>query len=215
MLLFVSYSVSAQLFPERRQIRSGNVMYENKQWGDALRRYGTALALNPSSWEAATNLGSTLYRMGQYAQADSLYSQVTKHPLLTPKQRARVFYNLGNDQFQAKQYDKAVESYKNSLRLNSEDMEAKFNLAYAQKMLENQQQHNNNQEQNRDKQQNQQDRNDENQQQDNQPQNEQQRISREDAEKLLKAMQQQENNTAERIKAEEVEKRAGQRGKNW
>ncbi len=234
LVLLCVGSVSAQLFPERGDIRRGNRDYEAQQWEDALKHYGTGLSQNPASWEAAMNLGSALYRMGQYAQADSLYSQVTKHPLLTPEQRARAFYNLGNDQFQSAQYDKAVESYKNSLRWNPDDMEAKFNLAYAQKMLQKQQQQGGGDKEKNDQNNNDQDSggggdneqqqtqsgNDQNEgeqseQTESEAQAEPRGISREDAEKLLEAIQQQEDNTAEKVKEDKAKKTAGQKGKNW
>ena len=51
-----------------------------------------------------------------------------------------------------KQYDKAVEAYKNSLRNNSKDDETRYNLALAQKLLKQQQDQNkDNKDQNKDK----------------------------------------------------------------
>lgn len=51
---------------------------------------------------------------------------------------------------QNKEYDKSVEAFKQSLRLNPADDETRYNLALAQKLLENQQ--NENQDQNQDQQ---------------------------------------------------------------
>ena len=49
-------------------------------------------------------------------------------------------YNKGNAHFAKKEYDKSVESYKNALRMNPSDVDAKTNLALAQRMLQQQQQ---------------------------------------------------------------------------
>ena len=49
-------------------------------------------------------------------------------------------YNKGNAHFAKKEYDKSVESYKNALRMNASDVDAKTNLALAQRMLQQQQQ---------------------------------------------------------------------------
>lgn len=63
---------------------------------------------------------------------------------------ASVFHNLGDISMQSKEYQKSVEAFKQSLRLNPKDDETRYNLALAQKLLENQQ--NENQDQNQDQQ---------------------------------------------------------------
>ena len=78
---------------------------------------------------------------------------------------SKYFFNLGNAFLSEKQYDKAMEAYKQSLVRNPADLTAKANYAYAKKMLENQQ-NQQNQDQNKD-QQNQ----DQNKDQQNQDQN--------------------------------------------
>jgi hypothetical protein len=59
-------------------------------------------------------------------------------------------YNLGNVALGGQQIDAAIEAYKQALRLQPDDMEAKYNLAYAQKMKQEQEQ---NEDQNKDEQQ--------------------------------------------------------------
>ena len=44
-------------------------------------------------------------------------------------ERAEAFYNLGNAQFKQQKYKEALESYKQSLRLNPADQQAKYNYA--------------------------------------------------------------------------------------
>ncbi len=61
---------------------------------------------------------------------------------------SKYFFNLGNSFLSMKQYDKAIEAYKQSLVRNPADLTAKANLAYAQKMLQNQQQQQNQNQQN-------------------------------------------------------------------
>ncbi|MCM1138532.1 MAG: tetratricopeptide repeat protein [Muribaculum sp.] len=139
------------------------------------------------------------------------------------------FYNLGNIAFNGQDYAKSIELYKNSLRRNPDNDKARENLRLAQKRLEEQQNQDQNQdqdqdqnkdEQQQDQQQNQnqnqnqdqnkdqnQDNQDQQQQQqqnkDQQPQNQQQGgISKQNAEKILKAMENEENATRQRINAE-------------
>ena len=172
-LSLLALEVSAQQYPERRQVRKGNRAFEKGNYQDAADRYMRALGVAPGSFEAAYDLGNAYYRQEQYDQAVQTLQQVAADSLAAPADRAHAFYNLGNAQFQQKKYSEALESFKNSLRLNPDDVEAKFNYAYVKKLLDDQNQRNqNNQDKNN---QNQNDRNKDNQNQnqnkDNQNQN--------------------------------------------
>ena len=175
-LSLLALEVSAQQYPERRQVRKGNRAFEKGNYQDAAGRYMRALGVAPGSFEAAYDLGNAYYRQEQYDQAVQTLQQVAADSLAAPADRAHAFYNLGNAQFQQKKYSEALESFKNSLRLNPDDVEAKFNYAYVKKLLDDQNQRNqNNQDKNN---QNQNDRNKDNQNQnqnkDNQNQNQNQ-----------------------------------------
>ena len=54
----------------------------------------------------------------------------------TDDERAQAFYNLGNAQFKQQKYKEALESYKQSLRLNPSDQEAKYNYAYTKRLID-------------------------------------------------------------------------------
>ena len=177
-LSLLALEVSAQQYPERRQVRKGNRAFEKGNYQDAAGRYMRALGVAPGSFEAAYDLGNAYYRQEQYDQAVQTLQQVAADSLAAPADRAHAFYNLGNAQFQQKKYSEALESFKNSLRLNPDDVEAKFNYAYVKKLLDDQNQRNqNNQDKNN---QNQNDLNkdnqnqDQNQNKDNQNQNQDQ-----------------------------------------
>ncbi len=141
------------------------------------------------------------------------------------------FYNLGNIAFNGQDYAKSIELYKNALRRNPDNDAARENLRLAQKKLEEQQNQDQNKDQNQDqdkkdenkdqqKQNQNQDQNkDQNKDQDNKDQQQQQQqqnqdkqqqpqpqqqggISQQNAEKILKAMENEENATRQRINAE-------------
>lgn len=56
--------------------------------------------------------------------------------LRTDGERAEAFYNLGNAQFKQQKYKEALESYKQSLRLNPADQQAKYNYAYTKRLID-------------------------------------------------------------------------------
>lgn len=134
----LGFGASAQQYPERRQVRKGNRAYEKGDYQDAAGRYMRASGMAPGSFEAQYDLGNAFYRQEMYDQAAQTLQQVAADSLRSPADRAQAFYNLGNAQFRQKQYAEALESYKNSLRLNPDDLEAKFNYAYVKKLLDDQ-----------------------------------------------------------------------------
>ena len=89
---------------------------------------------------------------------------------------AQIYHNMGVIFHSQKDYAKAVEAYKQSLRNNPKDDETRYNLALAQKMLKDQQQdqQNQNQDQNKQDQQKEQDKKDQNKQDQKQNQDQQQ-----------------------------------------
>ena len=58
----------------------------------------------------------------------------------TMKICARINHNLGNSYLKENKLEQAIEEYKSSLRLNPNDEETRYNLAYAQKMKQQQEQ---------------------------------------------------------------------------
>ena len=151
VLALLAVDAAAQQYPERRQVRKGNRAYEKGNYQDAAGRYMRALGADPSSFEAQYNLGNALHRQEMYDQAAQVQQQAAADSLAAPVDRAQAFYNLGNTQFRQQKYAEALESYKNSLRLNPDDPQAKFNYAYVKKLLDDQNQQNQDNKDNKDK----------------------------------------------------------------
>lgn len=120
--------------PEKEIIRDGNDFYNQNNFTDAEIQYKKALEVNPSYEKANYNLGNAIYQQNRFKEALPMYDLVTKttENKLT---KAENFHNMGNVFMKEKQYDKAIEAYKNSLRNNSKDDETRYNLALAQKLL--------------------------------------------------------------------------------
>lgn len=226
----------AQKYPERRLVRQGNKDYGQGRYAESEIDYRRALEKTPGMSEAGFNLGNALYKQQRFEEADKAFSE-----LGGGADKAQVHYNRGNALFQQGKLEEALEQYKESLRHNPDDQQAKFNLAYVKKLLEkedeNQQdnQDNQDQEQNQDDQdqQDQQQDQDQDQQDDNNEQDkdkgdedqgqepppakqqpQQSNMTREEAEQLLEVMQQNEDKTREKVDAQKVQA-VGASGKNW
>ena len=200
---------------ESGDVRRGNKAYENEKYVDAEVDYRKGLEQNNKSFSAAFNLGNALYRQQKYPEAIEQF-QAAAHLAGDDKQRvASAYHNIGNALLQSGEYAKSIEAYKQALRRNPTDDETRYNLVYAQQMLQQQQQQQQNQQdqqqqqqdqqqQNQDQQQNQQEQQD-NQQDNDQQQNQnqqqnQQQMSQEQAEQILKALEQDERDTQEKVK---------------
>ncbi len=141
----------AQQFPERKHIRRGNRTYETQDWQAAENDYRKAAIESPASVEAQFNLADALYRQGRYEEADNALKALTERESdMNKEQAARAYYNRGNAQFARQMLQEALESYKQSLRLNPDDVEAKYNYAYTKKLLDQNKNDNQNQNDNQD-----------------------------------------------------------------
>lgn len=169
---------------ERNYIRSGNKLFDDKNYAEAEIEYSKALQANPNSATAAYNLALALAMQaepndstGIIERADSLFSYAAS--ITSNKQlKAMAHYNMGNMAYNNNQFDKAINDYKDALRVMPGDDDARYNLRMAQ-LKQQQQQNQQNQDQNQDKDQNQnqdknQDQNQQNQDQQNQQNQDQQ-----------------------------------------
>ncbi len=146
---------SAQRYPERRLVRKGNRAYEREDYGRSIERYTRAAELAPESFEAQYNLANALFRTQAYDKAAEIFGALAADSLRTLQDRADAFYGLGDAQLAQQQLKEALESFKNTLRINPDDEEARFNYAYTKKLLKDQQNQQNQQNQDQNKDQNQ------------------------------------------------------------
>lgn len=223
LLLMVAVSASAQK-AERDYIRKGNRAYKDSTYVNAEVNYRKAIDTNPKSTIAMYNLGNTLIQQNKLQEAMEQYATAAKIEKDKSK-LAQIYHNMGVIFHSGKDYAKAVEAYKESLRNNPKDNETRYNLALAQKMLKEQGQNQQNQDQNQDQdkkdKENEQDKQDQNkqdkqnqdqQQQQSQPQDN--KMSKENAEQLLKSVMQDEKDVQDKVKKQQVIQ-GGRLEKDW
>lgn len=128
-VLFLSVSATAQQKTDRLLLE-GNTQYTQKAYADAARSFLEVLKQSPSQYIAQYNLGNTYYRDQQPDKAIASY-EALNHPSVSKAIRARALYNLGVVLGQQKKLDESIIAYKNSLRLNPLDEEARENLQRA------------------------------------------------------------------------------------
>ena len=225
--MMLSLTMSAFAQTERKAVRQGNREFKKGEFLDSEISYRSALELNPSSVKGNFNLGDALYKQEKYEEATQTFSDLS-NVKIDPLNAANVYHNLGNAYFNQQKFEESVAAYKNALRNNPDDMETKYNLAQAQRMLtqQQQQQQDNDQNENQDKNDDQkdqkqpkdnQDKPNENQDQkdkQNQQQHEKQ-ITTEDARRMLEAIQNNEKKIQDRVREEQAQKAKVKVEKNW
>ena len=243
----------AQRYPERRVLRAGNALYEQENYPEAEIRYRKAQEQSPT-YEGLFNLADALYKQKRYDEALNILKQISRDEVAGPH-APDAYYNLGNTYCQQKKLPEAAEAYKNALRRNPLDDEARYNLAYVLELMKQNQDDNNdqnkdnrqNQDQNKDNRDNQDDKDNKDRKQppkkdqdgqgdkpDKQdpdqgdggenPQDQkpdqgkggarQERMSREEAERMLDAVQGSEDNTKKKVDGRKA-RAVGRSGKNW
>ena len=216
---------------ERDYIRKGNRLFNDSIFVDAEVNYRKALEVNPKSTVSMYNLGNTLSQQQKFQDAMEQYASASK--IEKDKMKlAHIYHNMGVLLQAGKDYAKAVEAYKMSLRNNPTDHETRYNLALAQKMLKDQQQNQQNQDQNQDnkdqqkKQDQKQDQNQDKQQdqkkddkkdQQQPPKSEKQdnQMSKENAEQLLNSVMQDEKDVQDKVKKQQKVIQGGRLEKDW
>ena len=220
LLLLTAISVSAQK-AERDFIRKGNRLFKDSVYVNAEVNYRKALDVNPKSTVSMYNLGNTLTEQNKLEEAMEQYVGATKVEK-NKDNLAQIYHNMGVIFQSQKDYAKAVEAYKESLRNNPKDNETRYNLALAQKLLKDQQQ-NQNQNQDQNKQDQQQDKKDQNKQdqqqkQDQQPQQSEKKdneMSKENAEQLLNSVMQDEKDVQDKVKKQQQVIQGHRLEKDW
>ncbi|MBI4851538.1 MAG: tetratricopeptide repeat protein [Acidobacteria bacterium] len=184
IVFLLCFIFGGSLLSANQQTINAEEMYLKTKYESAAKELKQQLEKDPTSARIHNNLACTMFQLNQKEEAikhwqlalenspDSIYS-------------ARINYNIGNYYYKNNQKDKAIESYKNALRLNPDDRLAKYNLEVALMQNPPPPPNNSNSPNNQN--------NNNPPQEDNKPQSQQQpQMSKEEAERLLNALQKNE-----------------------
>ncbi len=145
IFILAALALSACGSSVERTLDSGNQAYVEQDYQQAMEKYGQAMEMDPELGEPTYNLANTLYRLEAFEEAGQFLAQAIQ--TASDQLAEHGFYNLGNNFFQQELMPEAVEAYKESLRIDSQDMDAKYNLELAMVQQEQQEQQQQEQEQ--------------------------------------------------------------------
>ena len=147
-------------------VREGNKLYKMAEYAASDSLFAAAAALDSTYSTALYNLGNSSYLGGNPGTAKAAWMKSLLNTA-DEKEKTDIFYNLAGIEMDGKNYGEAIKLYKDALRRDPTDEQARYNLALAQKLLKDQQQNQNNQ-QNQQDQNNQDNKNDNKDNKDNQ-----------------------------------------------
>ena len=240
LILALASAVTVSAQTDRKEVRAGNRAFRKGDFRKSEIDYRKAVLKDSLSVAAQYNLASSLYRQDDYEGAQKALSSIaeTLSGIEAAETKADFYFNQGDVALAQKDYASAVKSFRQSLLLRPDDMDAKENYIYAKEMLRqsqdnqggqdgdnSQNQDDQNNQNNQNNQDNNQQQNNNNQQQNNQNQQNPQdqnnaaaegNISRQQARQMLNAIQAKEKETQDKVKKEKAEMlKSRQKEKNW
>jgi Ca-activated chloride channel family protein len=138
LLLFISLSVFSNA-QTNRFLQQGNKMYEAQRYKEAAADYAKALAKDPTNTAGLFNFGNSLYQQKQFDSSRKVMA-ATARMSKDKSSKSAANYNIGNTYMSQQKWDEAIDAYKQTLRTNPQDADAKYNLSYAEQMKKKQDQ---------------------------------------------------------------------------
>lgn len=136
--------------PGNGDAKKGNKAYENGNYEQAETLYRASLEQDPENAQVLFNLGNALAQQGKTEEAIQTFMEF-RSLAETAADKSKAEYNIGSVLAEGEQWKPAAQHFRNSLKLNPSDMDARHNferaLLESQKEEEQEQQDQQNQEQ--------------------------------------------------------------------
>lgn len=116
-----------------RAIEDANARFAAGQYQQALSDYRDLQAASPDSPQLAVDIGNTLHMLGDLTRALPEYAHAID--VAPPEVRAIAQYDRGNTLFRTGRLEDARDAYREALRLDPNDHDAKFNLEVVERLI--------------------------------------------------------------------------------
>lgn len=197
MFLFSYGVVNAQQVEQL--IKKGNDLYKQQQYEQAMTAYREALSKDPSNTTAKFNLANTNYKLSKPDEAIKTFEDLAAEGKETPE-IAKAYYNKGAVLSSQKKLEESIDAYKNALRQDPNDTEARENLQKALLELKKKTPPRKESEQKK-------------KQQENKKQQQQPKMNQKEAEQKLKLLQQKEKELQQKMQKQKSKTNSGP--KDW
>jgi tetratricopeptide (TPR) repeat protein len=113
----------------------------------ASEMFNKELEKQPSNCSILNNAAGAEYKLDKFDEAGEKYNAVTESSGTGKEEKFTAFYGLGNAEYKKGNFQRASDLYKQALKLNPNDKDAKYNLEMALLRLNEQSSQKNNKEQ--------------------------------------------------------------------
>lgn len=216
VLLLFGCTLSTSAQKENAMIRSGNRYYKQKQLDKSQQQYEEAVKKAPGNSTANYNLGNAQFRKNSYSDAANSYEASVEHTSDKAMQE-KGLYNKGVALVKQQKLQESIDAWKNALKLDASDEDARENLQKALQQLRQQQQSQQEKEKKDQKEKKEQkDKKEENkeQEQPQQPKPQPSRLTKQQVEQYLKTLQQKEKDIQDKMNQNKA-KALNQPEKDW
>jgi tetratricopeptide (TPR) repeat protein len=204
LAIAASFSLPASAQKENGAIRKGNLYYKEKQIDLSKKEYQKAVELAPQNPVAQYNLGNAEFRKDEYEDAEKSYDESIHHSD-DKAATEKGMYNKGVAQIKQKKLEESIASWKDALKRDPEDVEARENLQKALMELKMKQPPQPEKQKDQKKQQ---------QQQKEQPKPQASKLSKQQVDQYLKNLEQREKDVQDRMNQNKT-KSLSQPDKDW
>jgi tetratricopeptide (TPR) repeat protein len=195
---------------ERALIRNGNKLYKEKQYQASIHSYNKALGVAPQSPLASYNLGNAEFRTDRFEEAANAYdASITNSKKIPVKEKG--YYNKGVAMIKQQKLEESIDAWKNALKLDPSDQEARENLQKA--LLEQKKQQEQEKQKEEEKKKDKKEQQDQKEKEQQQPPKPQSNLTKKQVEQLLKALQQKEKEVQEKLQSRNSA--SGRQEKDW
>lgn len=122
----------------RDSLKEARKHFMDQSYGKAYAAYQQTQKLAPKEIDLSLETAQAAYKAGNFQDAEKLFAS-SQWKKGNSSEKGKLNRCIGNTQMKQKQYEKAIQSYKKALRINSNDEAARYNLAQALRQLKKQQ----------------------------------------------------------------------------
>lgn len=210
-------------------LKEGNKLFSDSSYNASEIKYRKSLEKDQDYFSASYNLANSIYKQERFDESSSLYESL-KDNARNNHELSQIYHNKGNSLMKQQKTDLAIKAYKDALRENPNDEDTRFNLAYAKKIKQKEEENKdkenkdeeNKEEENKEKKdqekkdeknKEQENKDEENKEQEKEEKKDQ--MSKEDAEKMLEALEQKEKELQEKLQKKKVKGKKIKILKDW
>ena len=149
-VIFISSCLHSQTIESKLSLQKGNQSYIKGDYNTSSSNYNNSIISDENNLDAFFNNGNSSLMAGKFEEARNYYKNyIDKSD--SEEDKSKAHYNVGNSflteyaketketgKSNGEYLQKAIKEYKQTMRYNPQDRDARNNLSYATKLMQNQ-----------------------------------------------------------------------------